>query len=520
MIRKSKIIIAVASVASFTGQAADPALIAKGKLLFVTKICSQCHQYDKTVPAPAGIALKAPSFVGGIWGKESEVTVGVGGPKKKVKVDLAYFNESVREPGKLVKVGAVAAMPQVPLVSDDELKALAAYVESLGSGKGPAGGGIVAKGALQNFRYRVYNGSWDKLPDFEKLKPVTSGKADSGIADTNLSKKRDNFGIVIEGELPIKTAGKYQFKLASDDGSRLRVNGRVVIDNDGVHGVVTKTGSIDLKPGNALVRIEFFEKGGGEHLSLDLSGPGIKKLQLARNTAPQGGKKPSFPTGNPIKPVNGEAVMYRNFIQGATPRGIGVGYPELLNICFDANVLNYAMLWHGPFMDGARHWNGRGQGFQPPSGYYLVPLQKTQPFAQLADDKAEWPAVKLGNNDDGRAQGMSFRGYRLVEKRRPVFLYSVGDIKVEDYAIPQAGAFPSFIRQITLTGSGAVTYLAAAGDIEPAGNAWSLDKKLKISFEDGAKPVLIESGGRKELRFKLNVKGKSTIRQKYEWDFK
>ena len=47
-----------------------------------------------------------------------------------------------------------------------------------------------------------------------------------------------------------------------------------------------------------------------------------------------------------------------------------------------------------------------------------------------------------------------------------------------------------------------------------------MDKKLKISFEDGAKPVLIESGGRKELRFKLNEKGKSTIRQKYEWDFK
>ena len=63
MIRKSKIIIAVASVASFTGQAADPALIAKGKLLFVTKICSQCHQYDKNVPAPAGIALKVTSVL-------------------------------------------------------------------------------------------------------------------------------------------------------------------------------------------------------------------------------------------------------------------------------------------------------------------------------------------------------------------------------------------------------------------------------------------------------------------------
>ena len=75
--------------------------------------------------------------------------------------------------------------------------------------------------------------------------------------------------------------------------------------------------------------------------------------------------------------------MYRNFIQGASPRGIGVGYPEKLNICFDANALNIVMTWHGAFMDGAKHWNGRGQGFQPPLGHYLVNLKRAQAIAAV-----------------------------------------------------------------------------------------------------------------------------------------
>ena len=35
---------------------ADPALIAKGKVLFMTKTCFTCHQTDPAIPAPAGLA--------------------------------------------------------------------------------------------------------------------------------------------------------------------------------------------------------------------------------------------------------------------------------------------------------------------------------------------------------------------------------------------------------------------------------------------------------------------------------
>ena len=37
-----------------------------------------------------------------------------------------------------------------------------------------------------------------------------------------------------------------------------------------------------------------------------------------------------------------EAIIYRNFIEGAGTRAIGVGYPEKLNLAFDANEMRLA----------------------------------------------------------------------------------------------------------------------------------------------------------------------------------
>jgi len=83
------------------------------------------------VPAPAGMALKAPTFLGDFWGKEREVHKGLGGPIIKVKLDDEYFIESLKKPLDKVVKGALAPMPPPPPVTDDELKALLAYVKSL-----------------------------------------------------------------------------------------------------------------------------------------------------------------------------------------------------------------------------------------------------------------------------------------------------------------------------------------------------------------------------------------------------
>ena len=110
---------------------ADENLITQGKTLFQTKICFTCHQGDPDVPAPAGMALKAPTFLGDFWGKEREVHKGLGGPIIKVKLDDEYFIESLKKPLDKVVKGALAPMPPPPPVTDAEIKALLAYVKSL-----------------------------------------------------------------------------------------------------------------------------------------------------------------------------------------------------------------------------------------------------------------------------------------------------------------------------------------------------------------------------------------------------
>ena len=514
-------VIGLAAAVLSPAQAADDAkLIAEGKALFQAKVCFTCHQVDESVPAPAGIAMKAPKFMGGFWGKQRAVTLGYGGPDATVTFDEAYFAESIRKPMDKVSKEAAAPMPPPPAVSDTEMKALIAYVRSLsesGGAEDPAG--LIAKGKINQFTFAAYKGSWNELPDFSQLKPFKTGKAASGTADPGLAGVSENFGVVFEGDIDIARKGDYSFNLGSDDGSRLYINGKLVVDNDGVHGMRAKKGSIALEPGAAKLRLEYFERGGEERLALDMSGPGIKRLQLAKQTIQPPRRGPAFPTGNPIA-VTDEARVYRNFIEGASPRGIGVGYPEKVNLCFDANTMQIAMLWHGAFMDAARHWNGRGQGFQRPSGHYLIQLTRDQPFAQLNSADAPWPRAE---GRDTRAKGLTFRGYSLMPKqRRPIFDYQIGDdLRVADYAEPAAGALPSITRRLRIRGNGEVWYLAAAGEsiTEEDGGYNIGGSMLRVSFPElEAKPLIRESGGRQELLIQLNVEDQATLKQRYEWN--
>ena len=118
--------------AAIMARADDKALIAKGKTLFLTKICFTCHQTDPALPAIAGQVLGAPKFIGEFWGKEREVALGFGGKIVKVKLDDKYFVESVKKPLDKVVKGALAPMPPPPPpITDDDIKALMAYVKSL-----------------------------------------------------------------------------------------------------------------------------------------------------------------------------------------------------------------------------------------------------------------------------------------------------------------------------------------------------------------------------------------------------
>ncbi|MZE79702.1 family 16 glycoside hydrolase [Streptomyces xinghaiensis] len=95
----------------------------------------------------------------------------------------------------------------------------------------------------------------------------------------------DNFSAEVTGYLVIPSDGTYTFRLTSDDGSRLTVDGREVIDHDGLHGAEPKDGSVHLTAGSHPFRVDYFERGGEQQLTLAWRPPGAGDFSVVPREA-------------------------------------------------------------------------------------------------------------------------------------------------------------------------------------------------------------------------------------------
>ncbi|MFG0244664.1 MAG: alkaline phosphatase family protein [Phycisphaerales bacterium JB052] len=120
---------------------------------------------------------------------------------------------------------------------------------------------------------------WEALPDFSRLKPKAQGMCpEIGLATINV--REDQFAIRYTTQLKVDQPGTYMLHLKSDDGSRLKLGRRTIINNDGSHGPLEESASIDLKPGLHTIVVEYFEDHGGESLQLAITGPDKIRLPL------------------------------------------------------------------------------------------------------------------------------------------------------------------------------------------------------------------------------------------------
>jgi len=116
------------------------------------------------------------------------------------------------------------------------------------------------------------------LPDYDLMAPVAKvllGNLDvpnrnfasgfPGVASLD-----EWFGIRFEGRLIVPDACFCEFELTSDDGAILYINERMVIDNDGLHAVVSKTGGVFLSKGSHQIRVDYFQ-GPRYHIALQLA---------------------------------------------------------------------------------------------------------------------------------------------------------------------------------------------------------------------------------------------------------
>jgi alpha-L-fucosidase len=126
--------------------------------------------------------------------------------------------------------------------------------------------------------YVYFEGDWDEMPAFKKLHPSKRGSE----RNFSLAPRKDpeHFGFEYTGLIDIPQDGVYTFYTESDDGSRLYVGSTLVVNNDGLHGMIQKKGVVALAKGYHPLKVEFFQKAGGIGLNVTLAGPGFKRQQI------------------------------------------------------------------------------------------------------------------------------------------------------------------------------------------------------------------------------------------------
>ena len=73
--------------------------------------------------------------------------------------------------------------------------------------------------------------------------------------------------MVLDGYINLNKTDVYNFYISSDDGSMLYIDGKLVINNDGLHGMNEEKGTAALAAGYHSYVLNIFEKTGGDDLT-------------------------------------------------------------------------------------------------------------------------------------------------------------------------------------------------------------------------------------------------------------
>lgn len=439
-------------------------------------LCAACHGTD-------GKGLNGlPPLVGSDWPK--------GPAARSIKIVLSGMEGPVEVAGKSYNI---VMPPQGAVLSDEKIAAALTYVRKAFAG----GAGAVtpdevkavraataqrttpwtaeellkdhpfppAKTALKNLVGTMYKGEWKVMPDFSTLKPALMEDFNAGFIDVAQSGQKEAFAMVWTAQFDAPVDGKYTFTFDCDDFGALYVGGERIAEIKGIGpvGKRLKEVPVVLKKGLTPIRVEYVEFAGQEVVILGYKGPKDKAVQWLSKTKAKVVKERVF---IPIQPKDGVAAIYRNFIDKITPRAIGIGFPNGLNIAYSADNLAAELFWNGKFMDGGHHWTDRGAGNEPPAGTNVIKLSDGQGvllegaagevvrFVRVKEEKEfKFSAVKVA---------AEFKGYDLDKAGNPTFRSAGEGFALTDAWLPEEHSGKAALsRTLKVTGDKAVTIVLA-----------------------------------------------------------
>ena len=493
-------------------------------------LCAACH-------GPDGKGLNGlPPLVGSDWPK--------GPAARSIKIVLSGMEGPVEVAGKSYNI---VMPPQGAVLSDEKIAAALTYVRKAFAG----GAGAVtpdevkavraataqrttpwtaeellkdhpfppAKTALKNLVGTMYKGEWKVMPDFSTLKPALMEDFNVGVIDPDQSGLKDAFAMVWTGQFDAPADGKYTFLFDCDDFGALYVGGERIAEVKGIGpvGGRAKEVPVILKKGLTPLRVEYVEFAGQEVVVLGYKGPKDKDYKwLSKSKGGKGGKAAKPRVFIPIQPKDGVAAIYRNFIDKITPRAIGIGFPNGLNIAYSADNLAAELFWNGKFMDGGHHWTDRGAGNEPPAGTNVIKLSDGQGvlLEGVAGDVVRYVREKEEKEWKFSAIKVAaeFKGYDLDKAGNPTFRSAGQGFALTDTWLPEEhSGKASLTRTLKVTGDKTVTIvlardLAVSGPSDgvseiaggllvravngPAPKANANDKSLTLTLKPGETAVL------------------------------
>ena len=138
--------------------------------------------------------------------------------------------------------------------------------QSLGDAPYKLGVTVVSTEGFRGDIYLLKPGT-EKLPNFKRHKAV--GSIYTPVLDVpartftdgfpGVTNRFEWFAIDYNGKFWVENPGRYRFALESDDGSMLYIDGKLVIDNDGIHPPALVTGNEKLKKGMHRIRVSYFQ---------------------------------------------------------------------------------------------------------------------------------------------------------------------------------------------------------------------------------------------------------------------
>ena len=160
---------------------------------------------------------------------------------------------------------------KVPIISIKRIPDIVLFLSS-------SDGGSSSNGQLL---YAYYEGTFNKLPNFGSLSPKKTGSVDNFTLSPR--SRNDQYAFEFEGSISILTSGTYTFYTSSDDGSKLYIDGSLVVNNDGLHGTQERSVQKYLVAGNHSIKVTYFERYGNATLSVSYKGPNISKKRIPDN---------------------------------------------------------------------------------------------------------------------------------------------------------------------------------------------------------------------------------------------